>query len=342
MKRNLLILTFNLILAATFNGLAQPTITATGLNPVVGDHFTSNNAAYIAPGNAGANQTWDLSSLTATATATVTALTVASTPYASSFPYANVASNDGTSTYGYTKTSSTVWQNMGSVVIVSGNPLIMSYADPEDFIHYPCAYSNTFTDSWATSFFTSGYNWYRTGSTTVTADGYGTLKTPAGTFINVMRLHLVENYQDSAWIGFSYLITYQNDEYLWVMNGVHNSLAAVSSLTSSVSGPTQVSVYLSNINGIEETTSVIKSFSVYPNPAVDFVTLDLGLTSNEVLQVKVLDIVGKEQGKSFLTEGVSGHNEIKINVQDLSEGIYLAQIMAGNATISTRRFSVVK
>src|SRR5258708_2319670 len=151
MKKNLQLLAFIFILVASLNSFAQPTITATGLNAVIGDQFTSNTAAWMSPGNAGANQTWDLSTLVAGTTTTVTAVATAATPYATSFPNANLATYDGNTTYGYYKTSSTSWQNMGAVVYTTATTII-PYYDTEDLFHYPFTYNSTFTDPWSATF----------------------------------------------------------------------------------------------------------------------------------------------------------------------------------------------
>src|SRR5262249_35849058 len=139
------------------------------------------------------------------------------------------------------------------------------------------AYNNTYTDSWAATFVSSSYTFYRTGSTTVTADGYGTLTTPDGTFNNVMRVHFVQTYQDSAYISGPIIITYQNDEYMWYLNGNHYPIAAVYTLSSNASSTTTGGFYMSNVvNSVPETTSVL-SLSLSPNPANNFVDFNLDL-----------------------------------------------------------------
>lgn len=186
MKKSLHILFFGSLISAV-NTVAQPTITATGINPIGGDVITTTNTNYVGPGSAGINQTWDLSTMTPSgASATFAYANPSSTPYASSFTNSNVSASYGGS-YVYYKTSSAAWQFYGAVTSAT-----MSYSNPEDFLHFPFTYTNTYTDSWATTFISGGYTFYRTGTTTVTADGYGTLITPSGTFSNVLRVHFIK------------------------------------------------------------------------------------------------------------------------------------------------------
>ena len=76
--------------------LAQPTLTATGINPVISDQLSTETAQYVTPGNSGANQTWTLA-MTSSGNSTTTGVAPSSTPYASSFPTASVCF--GTSPY---------------------------------------------------------------------------------------------------------------------------------------------------------------------------------------------------------------------------------------------------
>jgi hypothetical protein len=51
----------------------------------------------------------------------------------------------------------------------------------------------------------------------VTADATGTLITPAGTFSNVIRLHVVTSYRDSAFANPGHIVNnYADDEYVGI------------------------------------------------------------------------------------------------------------------------------
>lgn len=84
MKKKLL-KSFAIITACSTAAFAQPTLTATGINPVVGDAYTTKMCNYVSPGSAGANQTWDLSSMTVAGTINYTSANPSSTPMAANF-----------------------------------------------------------------------------------------------------------------------------------------------------------------------------------------------------------------------------------------------------------------
>jgi len=318
---------------------AQPTITATGINPLVGESFTGYSANYISPGNSGASQTWNFSSMSVQSSLNSSCVTPSSTTNGSSFPNSNLCFSNSNSTYSYLKTSSTYWQNYGSV-----SSVVMAYSNPEDFIHYPFTYNDNFTDTWAASFISGGYTFYRTGTTTVTADGYGTLITPAGTYTNVLRVHFYQDYQDSTDLGgFPYLIYYQNDQYMWYKEGVHNSLATVYSLTSSSAGTFQGSSYnLNSPAGISMLNKIDETIQIFPDPAKDNLFLQFELIENQPVEVKIFNYMGSLVKNCMVGKGIIGENNFQLNIEDLSEGVYFAQINVNNKFQRSKRFVVSK
>jgi len=318
--------------------IAQPSLTSGALNPVLGDVFSQKTVAYVSPGNAGANQTWNLSTMTGTITTTSTMVTVGSTPNGSSFPNANEASNSGGGSYGYLKTSATALQNCG---VVTGT-VVMSYSNLEDLLHFPFNYTNNYTDTWATTFANGGSTYYRKGTDSITYDGYGTLILPSGSYSNVSRVHFVQNYRDSTFVGSPFIITYRNDEYIWYLNGNHAAIASVFTLTNSFTGATTGGNYLNNIvAGINEPGCVINSYGLFPNPATNQVNLSVELNQNQKVQIKLFNSLGAQTG--YITaDGFQGNNEYKINVSDLPEGVYFAQIHLDGNLVTTRRFIIAR
>ena len=78
-------------LAFTLQAAAQPVLTATTNAPVAGTVYTVAYGAYVAPGGAGAAQTWDLSTLVPDSTMDVSLVQPANTPHGAQFPGATVA-----------------------------------------------------------------------------------------------------------------------------------------------------------------------------------------------------------------------------------------------------------
>lgn len=341
MKKNLLNLMIGSLVIISSVSIAQPTLTGAGTNPTIGQSFTYTGTSYFAPGSAGASQTWNFSTISGTAGSPSNCVAVGSTPNGASFPSANIAfDNSGSGNYSYQKTSATAYQNYGNV---TSSGVIMSYSNPEDLLRFPFTYTNTYNDPFATTFVNGGYTFYRTGSTTITADGYGTLITPAGTFTNVTRIHMVQDYQDSAYFGTPYVVTYLNDEYLWYVDGTHASLAACFTFTTSAGGgPTTSGFFLGTAVGIDDINASLSSFNLYPSPATDKITLDFTLTENKNVAVQLFNSLGQKMDINQSAEGFQGANTIQLDVATLPEGIYFASILLEGNTAATKRFVVAK
>jgi len=314
--------------------MAQPVLTATGINPLIGDVLLTNTTQYVNPGSAGASQTWN-PGFTSSGSSSSTGVAPSSTPYAASFPTASVAF--GPTTYVYYKTSSAAYQMNG---VVNSSGTVIAYSNLEDLLRFPFAFNDTYTDSWAATFVQSTYTYYRTGNTTVTADGWGTLTTPDGTFSNVMRVHFVQVYQDSTNISSTpFVITYNNDEYMWYLNGNHTPIAATYTLNTSAGGPFTGGFYMGNVVGVEEQNAVT-SLSLFPSPATDHINFNYTLTDSKDVTVSVFDATGKVVREAAQAQPMEGENTLTISVGDLSDGVYFATITAEGNLPVTRRFVV--
>ena len=319
---------------------AQTTLTAVGSHPVIGFSINYNNTSYFAAGAAGASQTWNFASITGTSTEISNCVSVGSTPNGSSFPNANVAFNNTVANnHSYWKTSSSAFQNYG---IVSSNGVVIAYSNPEDLLHFPFTFNNTYTDPWSATFINSGYTYYRTGSSSVTADAYGTITTPAGTFNNVLRVHLVQTYQDSVDLGGTpYVIPYTNDEYLWYVDGTQTSLAACYSITAGGS-TSQGGFYVGGSVGINDNNQYLSSINLFPSPAQNNITIDFNLTENKKTEAKIFNSIGEQVLNQLQEEGVQGSNKMSFDITTLPNGIYFAQILLEGNIAATKRFVVAK
>lgn len=340
MKKNLL-KTLAALTICSSASIAQPTLTATGINPVVGDSYILKQGNFVSPGSAGANQTWNLSTLVSTSTASYTSANPSSTPYAASFTNSNFCMNEATNgVYVYGKTSTTAWQNTGAY----GGGVLFAYSNPEDFLHYPFNMGNTFTDPWAVDFVSGGMNFARTGTTSVTYDGYGTLTLPNGTFSNVVRVHFYQSFQDVyTFASTTNTITYTNDEYMWYLNGNHQTIAAVyTSANSTAPGQTQQSGFYVNsiVSSVNEYDNVSSNIISFPNPASDEINFNF-INNVEIKEIQIYDITGK----LMLTEKINFlelDNGINIKLNDFSNGIYLVKFISVDGSVGTKKITIKK
>jgi len=311
------------------------TITATGCNPVIGEVFNYKTTTGFGPGGSGTGQTWNFATISGTST-TSTAVAVGSTPNGSSFPAANIAFSNTGSTYSYQKTSATALQHYGTVAA----GVVIAYTNPEDLLHYPFAMSNTYSDNFAATFTNSGFTFYRSGSVTITADGTGTLITPTGTFTSVLRIHMVENYSDSANIfGTPTVTAYSNDQYLWYKDGTHFPLASTFTFTTGAGTTSGGNYYVSTTVGIDEVNALSNSLTVFPNPASQNVRLNFNLTDNQKIEVVLANALGQVVYTQN-TEKISGEQTIDLNVSAFEKGVYFVRIKTEDGLTATRKIIV--
>ncbi len=81
------------------------------------------------------------------------------------------------------------------------------------------------------------------------------------------------------------------------------------------------------------------TFYVYPNPAKDYLILELEMDRPTAINLRVMDITGKPVAASWdslpLGNDKSG---LKLDLNKLKAGVYLIEVKAGNEVIGTRKF----
>lgn len=195
MKKHLFF--FTLALCSTLSITAQITFTAADF-PNIGETYVTIECdvnASISIGQAGANQTYDFSSLVGIDSIGNTFVDPASTPGASAFPSATIATSglDENEGFLYLQESATEIVTLGFYVDVSedgsGEFLASIYNPTQKIIEFPTTFNTSYTDNDALSFTVeddSGFaDSIRNTNTTVREvlfDAYGTVITPDGTY----------------------------------------------------------------------------------------------------------------------------------------------------------------
>src|ERR1043165_3480388 len=162
-----LLLSFCLWSMVSYIAKSQPTITSDN-QLAIGDYFVSQSSYFVpGEGGSGPNQTWDFTSVDANGgSVTLNVIDPSTTPFASSFPTASVAIDDGTSLYSYYTNSSTETDYIGYGYYGETLP----YTDNHQFFVYPFTYNTTFTDNFAASGVINGFYTARYGTVTFDAD----------------------------------------------------------------------------------------------------------------------------------------------------------------------------
>ena len=329
MRRNLLsILTAFIFLGSI--AIAQPILTATGINPVVGDAFAIENySSGFSPGNSGANQNWNIVPAGTTTLSIMDTYNPSSTPNGSYFLAADVCLTDGSGFYDYYKTSSLTLRHYGT----SSSAAIIPYNDPAEILRFPLSMGNTYSDTWLRTQQNTGAT--TTGTTTITYDGYGTVTLPSGTYNNVVRVHSVE---DAVFQSGSTTINYSTDSYLWYINGSHQPIASTYTVAAfNVEGSTILTNIATNVNEQDELSSYISS---YPNPAANELNFELNNTIN-VKEIEILDIAGKIVYNNQISQSMMD-NVLKVNTSDFKDGIYFAKFKLEDGETVTKKVSILK
>ncbi|NTW34494.1 MAG: hypothetical protein HGB12_18045, partial [Bacteroidetes bacterium] len=217
MKSKLLLLSSALLMLCAQSIAQSTSLTFANSGLLAGDLIKTHTAdtTGIVQGPSGANQTWNFAALVVNPTLnTQTCVAPSTTPYASSFPTATVAISNGSSNYEYYKINTGEYINLG--MVVSAN--VIPFSDPQKIVSYPFSYSNTLSDNIAATF-VLGINTIRKGTSTTTADAWGTLILPSGSYTNTLRIKIIQDYVDS---NLYYKATTHQESYLW-FDGTHKN-----------------------------------------------------------------------------------------------------------------------
>jgi len=170
-----------------------------------------NDFPGVPPGPAGADQTWDFSTLPQITEHSYIFMDPSETPFQDSFPAANLAARMQDTTYFfYNLTGSTV-ESIGLAKDQPGFGIIeMDLAlDPERIISVPFTFGNSESDTFEGTQGALGVQQYISGTKSIEADAWGTLILPNGTYMNTIRLR-EERTQSS--VG----AVYESEVHRWI------------------------------------------------------------------------------------------------------------------------------
>jgi hypothetical protein len=301
------ILIFSIVLLCVEQINAQsPVFTDTAFAPQAGDQYTVNNAQYISPGFAGANQTWDFSPAITMGTATYLVTGVGAIPCGSQYPTATL----GIGTGGYEMIQRT-WNeyNVVGTTITPGQANFI-YSDPETRFKFPMNFNTTYSDLYA-GVSNVAQTVYRSGFVLVSCDGYGTVITPTTSYSNALRFHRTAIWTDSSSFGSD---TCTGDYYYWFAPGNRYPVAQIW-LVNCTGGNSSGAMFLdSSTIGMEETVS--SSFNVFPNPFTN--SLNVTCTQNFIGQTAVIrDMFGRAVQTFVIT-----NTSVIVDLNELSNGVY--------------------
>ncbi len=86
--------------------------------------------------------------------------------------------------------------------------------------------------------------------------------------------------------------------------------------------------------GVNEYSQNADLINVYPNPAIEFVNIDLNEFSDKVNSISVLNV----QGQQISSTKVSNEKTLKLPLQGLSDGVYFIQIQSTQGILTKKIF----
>jgi len=320
-----------LLISIVVSASAQaPVLTAANVGPEPGDVYLKYNAdtTGVVNGAAGANQTWNYSNLVMTGTQTsYNYINPASAPNAASFPMATVVFSTG-GLYSYQLLTATDYAILG----IGTSTYAMVYSDPETLCTFPFTYLGVIIDSVKGSYTSGSFTFTRTGVRLTSADGWGALVLPSGTYMNMLRMKVIQDYTDVKSVGGTTHV--HNEVYEWY-DGVHKSAALEIINTQNTTGSGTLNsrfvLVSSDYVGISEPENVQKNITFEPgNPVNDHITFKI--KDEGAAFVQICDLSGRIVAGNKMVD-----NNGRIDLTALPAGLYILKASTANENV-VRKF----
>lgn len=335
MKKTYVITFCSLIFGYPNIGLfAQPIITHANNGLINGQAIVAHTYNYsgFSPGSIGSNVTWNFANIGNTSTLNTAIENPTTTPAAPQFPTATNSIHYLPGTfYQYFYNNTNEFSQLGAY---NGTTSI-SFNDRELVYSYPCTYNSQGSDFFSSTYTNGGYTFYRSGTSSFIADGYGTLILPYGTLNNVLRVKFIENYQDSTNIsGIPFVTPYQNTQYIWLRPNTHFFVLTFYTLVAN--GSIQSNGYYVDQSSVGlDSPDQLTDINIYPNPAEDHVTIDL-VDGGREFSFQLINATGQTVLSEISNETIINSTKCKINTTGLPRGVYILRIYSDGQTGSKK------
>lgn len=289
---------------------------------------------------AGANVTVDYSNVTTNGSpASISFVTASSTPFASSFPTAQIAtptvSSQGSTSYAYYRLSN---NNVMEMLGVANTQYTLVYNNTQEVIHYPVNYNDSFADVFTGNYSVNGVDVNRYGQTYVKADAWGTITTPTGTF-PYLRVKIEQGIWDSMYmsgslinISYQYVVTYN-----YYTNTRKNTVFYYGEASTGSGDFSYASYDVSPSSGL---VSLDKPdfASFYPNPVTgNTVRFSVDKSTSSAVTATVYDVAGRMVKQAVFNE-LNKNTELEMDLGDMERGVYLMTVSSAGEVYASRKF----
>ena len=257
--------------------------------------------------------------------------------YGFNFPEANICEENGVESYNFRKITKTEHSVVG--VYSSTSVGVIKYSDPITVIKLPIKYPETQIDKFAATYTANGFNMVKSGTVKTIYDGFGTLITPYGTYKDVIRFKSTQVDIDSISDlpideeepSISTAFTTTSIIYSWYIPGYINSLFSIVqiNLNGMDYGMQSILYDPSFLAGTKDAYQKNMHVTIAPNPAKDFINIDLSQANEKYFEVSLLNALGIE----ILKTKFSGFEKqvVQLPVANFEKGSYLLKISSDEA-----------
>ncbi len=317
----------------TLGTIAQPVITYNDNAPQMGDVYNlSGVMGSFDPGPAGSGQNWDFSDASATDSWQINVISPESTPFSGEFPESNMVfhANSSPEAFIYMELSSSEMLHNGNGIDPGPDEYFIHYTDAVKLMQYPFSFNNSYADNYYTTFTIYGGMIHESGNITVTADAWGTVKTPVATYNNTLRIKKEKVYTDSVFVGgiFISATTKTVTDYEWYTATSHYPVLGIS-VTESGNSLT----YSSQATAIE-VNKILSQISIYPNPADDNITVELSDEVTGNMEVSIVNLMGQQLSELHKT----GNKRFSADISNLPSGVYFIRVNGDAINSTTSKF----
>ncbi len=305
-----------LALAGTVN--AQPVVNGAADLPIAGYIDTASLiGGMTSPGPSGADVVWDFSGYTRNSLDICIFRSPQGTQYESDFSGADAVLHKQATgvqeTYDYYKLDANGFhwlsQNYSYGTWMGGT--VYKYSVAKMILPFPFRYGDKVSSSFDGQNRSGGKD---AGTQELYYDGYGTLKTPAGTDSNVIR------------------VKYPGDIYRWFSSAPVRMLATY---WTSSSGAGMMEIHsaarYTSLN-VPMATNGQHAFQILPNPAIDAVTVRAAVGANAAGRCRLVDVTGRVVADVPFTDGAA-----IVSRGSLRSGVYVCQLWASGQMLGHQR-----
>ncbi|HEX8548888.1 MAG TPA: T9SS type A sorting domain-containing protein [Cytophagaceae bacterium] len=203
------------------------------------------------------------------------------------------------------------------------------YSDPMTTFRLPMKFGDVQNDKFGAAY-TAQFPMIKSGSFQVTYDGFGKLITPTGTYNDVIRLKSTQIEKDSVArdLGAGVSIVYETKAtiYAYYLSGYTSPLFSIYYIIQNevAYDPFSFLYDPAFLSGTRDAFQKDLNVNIYPNPAKDFINVDLSNAEGNYFDISILDQLGVEVYKNKLSGFDSDLYQIPL--AGLEKGSYIMKI----------------